>query len=133
MGAGGAEGLSVGYLEGGEVEQGETVEETDALQSHLDDPGAVWLLALGGGLRHEAVQQDAVQRVHHSHQLGGLQQSRQSGRVLAFIVKYTGSAGEQTSGRSVKQSSSTVIIIITIIIITAKARETLMRQDDILQ
>lgn len=91
---GGEEGLSVGYLEGGEVKQGETVEETDALQSHLDDPGAVGLLALGGGLRHEAVQQDAVQRVHHSHQLGGLQQSRQSGRVLAFIVKYTGSAGE---------------------------------------
>lgn len=87
------------YLEGGEVEQGETVEETDALQSHLDDPGAVGLLVLGGGLWHQAVQQDAVERVHHAHQLGGLQQSRQAGRVLPFVVKYAGSAGEETSGQ----------------------------------
>lgn len=104
----GGEALSLGYLEGGEVKQGETVEETDALQSHLDDPGAVGLLALGGGLWHQAVQQDAVEGVHHSHQLGGLQQSRQSGRVLPFIVKYAGSAGEQMSGQSVKPLSSSL-------------------------
>lgn len=83
-----------GYLEGGEVKQGKTVEETDALQSHLDDPGAVRLLTLGSRLRHKAVQQDTIQGVHHSHQVSGLQQGRQSSRVLPFIVKYTGSTGE---------------------------------------
>lgn len=89
------------YLEGGEVKQGEAVEETDALQSHLDDPGAVGLLALGGGLWHQAVQQDAVEGVDHAHQLAGLQQSRQARRVLPFVVKDAGSAGEETRGPSV--------------------------------
>lgn len=65
-----------GYLEGGEVKQGKTVEETDALQSHLDDPGGVRLLTLGSRLRHKAVQQDTIQGVHHSHQVCGLQQGR---------------------------------------------------------
>lgn len=84
-----------GYLEGAQVKQGKTVEEADALQSHLDDPGAVGLLTLGRRLWRETVQQDAIQSVHHSHQVCGLQQGRQSSRVLAFIVKYTGSTGEE--------------------------------------
>lgn len=86
------------YLEGGEVKQGKTVEETDALQSHLDDPRAVRLLTLGSRLRHKAVQQDTIQGVHHSHQVCGLQQGRQPSRVLAFIVKYTGRTGQEESG-----------------------------------
>lgn len=65
------------------------------MQSHLDDPGAVGFLTLGSRLWHETVQQDTIQGVHHSHQVCGLQQGRQSSRVLAFIVKYTRSAGEE--------------------------------------
>lgn len=86
------------YLEGGQVEQGKTVEEADPLQSHLDDPGAVGLLTPGGRLWRKTVKQDAIQSVHHSHQICGLQQGRQSSRVLAFIVKYTGSTGEEERG-----------------------------------
>lgn len=65
------------------------------MQSHLDDPGAVGFLTLGGRLWRETVQQDTIQRVHHSHQVCGLQQGRQSSQVLAFIVKYSGSTGEE--------------------------------------
>ena len=72
------------------------------MQSHLDDPGAVGFLTLGRGLWRETVQQDAIQRVHDSDQVCGLQQGRQSSRVLAFIVKYTGSTGEEERGRSVR-------------------------------
>lgn len=38
------------YLEGRQVEKGKNVEEANAMQSHLDDPGAVGLLTLGSRL-----------------------------------------------------------------------------------
>lgn len=83
------------YLEGREVEQCEAVEEANALQSHLDDPGGVRLLgALAGAVRRVGVQQDAVERVDHAHQLCGLQQRRQPRGVLPLVVEYTAGAGE---------------------------------------
>lgn len=83
-------------MEGGEVKQGEAVEEADALQGHLDDPGGVRLLGalrtlrvLGRRLWRGAVQQDTVEGVNHSHQVCGPQLGRQPSRVLALIVEYT--------------------------------------------
>lgn len=83
------------YLEGREVEQGKTVEETNPLQSHLNDSGVIEFLSWGGHLWHETMQEDTVEGMHDSHQVCGLQQGWQSGRVLVFIVKYAWSTAEE--------------------------------------
>ena len=90
------------YLEGGQVQQGEAVEEADALQGHLDDPGGVGLLGavggLAGGVGQVAVQQDAVEAVHHADELRVLQQGCQPRPVLALVVEDAGGAGRGYSG-----------------------------------
>lgn len=83
------------YLKGRQVQQGKTVEETNPLQSHLNDSGVIEFLSWGSHLWHETMQEDTVQGMYDSHQICGLQQGRQSGRVLVLIVKYVWSTAEE--------------------------------------
>lgn len=77
------------YLEGGQVENSEAVEEAQAVHGHLHGAGSVAVLGAGGaGLGAGAVEQDAVQHVQHPHQVRGLQSRAQPRGLLPPAVEH---------------------------------------------